>query len=325
MARKKQRVIQHIMEDESFQIIKGLLPKHWVLREFNNPDYGIDLIIELFDKVDEKISEVLGEYLYVQVKSVEDIEIKSKKVFPVGNVAKGYWKEDKSKSLNIDVVKFVMDSNSIFTIQSLSSSISVLLFLVDLKSKSVYFICLNDYIDKLLLPQKPNYGDQESITLNIPILNNLSNKEISNAALKFYGKRAKLLSAFSKFSYQKNELLFLADYKSSPVITARDILDSKTDKSISTIKRQVLFFIEQIEYLEIWQYSEWSILGEMKLEICNLKEKIEREELEGIELIDSVLLTWHQLSNLNNMCEELTREWFLPKYLSLLTSYPEQK
>jgi hypothetical protein len=175
------------------------------------------------------------------------------------------------------------------------------------------------------LPQKPNYGDQESITLNIPILNNLSNKEISNAALKFYGKRAKLLSAFSKFSYQKNELLFLADYKSSPVITARDILDSKTDKSISTIKRQVLFFIEQIEYLEIWQYSEWSILGEMKLEICNLKEKIEREELEGIELIDSVLLTWHQLSNLNNMCEELTREWFLPKYLSLLTSYPEQK
>jgi hypothetical protein len=218
-----------------------------------------------------------------------------------------------------------MDSNSIFTIQSLSSSISVLLFLVDLKSKSVYFICLNDYIDKLLLPQKPNYGDQESITLNIPILNNLSNKEISNAALKFYGKRAKLLSAFSKFSYQKNELLFLADYKSSPVITARDILDSKTDKSISTIKRQVLFFIEQIEYLEIWQYSEWSILGEMKLEICNLKEKIEREELEGIELIDSVLLTWHQLSNLNNMCEELTREWFLPKYLSLLTSYPEQK
>lgn len=325
MTRKKQRVIQHIMEDESILIIKSLLPKHWVIREYNNPDYGIDLIIELFDKVDEKISEVLGEYLYVQVKSVEELEIKSKKIFPVENVAKGNWKEDKTESLNIDVVKFVMDSNSLFTIQSLSSSISVLLFLVDLKSKSAYFLCLNDYIDKLLLPQKPNYGEQDSIKLNIPVLNSLSNKEISEAALKFYGKRAKLLSAFSKFSYQKNELSFLRNYKSLPITTARDINDLKVDKSITNLKRQVLFFIKQIEYLEIWQYSEWSILGEMNVKICNLKDRIERDQLKDSELIESVLLTWHQLSNLNNMYEELAREWFLPKFLSFLTSYPEQK
>lgn len=325
MARKKQRVIQHVMEDESFLIVKSQLPKHWVLRKFNNPDYGVDLIIELFDKVDEKISEVLGEYLYVQVKSVEEIDIKSREVFPVKNVAKGIWNEDKSDSLNIDVVKYAMDSNSIFTIHSLSSSISVLLFLVDLKSKNVYFLCLNDYIDKLLLPQKPDYGDQDSVTINIPALNKLSNKEISGAALKFYGKRAKLLSAFSKFSYQKNELVFLLDYKSFPIITGRNIIDSKTDKSILNIKRQVLFFIAQIEHLEIWQFSEWSILGEMKIQVCNLKDKIEREEIKDDELIETILLTWHQLANLNNMFEELTREWFLPKYLSFLTSYPRQK
>lgn len=325
MARKKQRVIQHIMEDESFLIIKSLLPNHWVLREFNNPDYGIDLIIELFDKVDEKISEVLGEYLYVQVKSVDELEIKSKEIFPVENVAKGNWKEDKTESLNIDVVKFVMDSNSLFTIQSLSSSISVLLFLVDLKSKSAYFLCLNDYIDKLLLPQKPNYGEQDSVTLNIPVLNSLSNKGISEAALKFYGKRAKLLSAFSKFSYQKNELSFLMNYNSLPITTMRDINDLKVEKSIPNVKRQVLFFIKQIEHLEIWQYSEWSILGEMNVKICNLKDKIERDELKDAELIESILLTWHQLSNLNDMYEELTREWFLPKFLSFLTSYPEQE
>ena len=325
MVRKKQRVIQHIMEDESFLIIKNLLPKHWVLREFNNPDYGIDLVIELFDDINEKISEVLGEYLYVQVKSVQDLEIKSKEVFPVGNVAKGNWIEDKTDSLNIDIVKFVIDTNSLFTIQSLSSSVSVLLFLVDLKSKNVYFICLNDYIDKILLPQKPEYGDQESVTLNIPVLNNLSNKKISETALKFYGKRAKLLSAFSKFSYQKNELSFLLDYNNSPIVTYRDKIDVQTDKSILNVKRQVLFFIKQIEYLEIWQYKEWAVLGDMKERISNLKEKIEKEEIEDNELIESVLVIWHQLTNLNNMYEELTREWFLPKYLSVLMSYPEQK
>ncbi|MDN3593963.1 DUF4365 domain-containing protein [Zunongwangia endophytica] len=310
MVRKKQRVIQHIMQGESFLIIKNLLPKHWVIREFNNLDYGIDLIIELFENVDQKVSEVLGEYLNVQVKSVEELEIKSKKIFPVENLAKVNWREDKTESLNIEVVKFVMDSNSLFTIQSLGSSISVLLFLVDLKLKNVYFLCLNDYIDKLLLPQKPNYVEQDFITLNIPVLNNLSNKEISEAALKLYGKRAKLLSTFSKFSYQKNELSFLTNYEI---------------KSISQFKKQVLFFIKQIEFLEIWQYSEWVILEEMNVKICDLKDRIERNELKESELIETVIITWNQLSNLNNIYEELTREWFLPKFLSFLTSYPKQR
>ena len=43
MAHKKQRVIQHIMEDKSFQVIKDCLPKEWVIREFNHPDYSVDL------------------------------------------------------------------------------------------------------------------------------------------------------------------------------------------------------------------------------------------------------------------------------------------
>lgn len=49
MAQKKQRVFQHIMEDESYQIIKDKLPKDWVVREFNRPDYGVDIVIELFE------------------------------------------------------------------------------------------------------------------------------------------------------------------------------------------------------------------------------------------------------------------------------------
>jgi|GEM_PF-3817550 len=37
MARKKQRTFHHIMEDESYAIIKKHLPKEWVVRGFDSP------------------------------------------------------------------------------------------------------------------------------------------------------------------------------------------------------------------------------------------------------------------------------------------------
>ena len=74
--RRKRRVSQHVMEEASYLIIKKHIPKEWVIREFNKPDYGIDLVIELFEKIDEDISETLGEFIYVQVKSVQQLEIK---------------------------------------------------------------------------------------------------------------------------------------------------------------------------------------------------------------------------------------------------------
>src|SRR5690606_20858104 len=170
MARRKQRPLQHLMEDESYEIIKNQIPKHWVIREFNRPDYGIDLVIELFELVDENIAETLGEFIYVQVKSIKSIDIKNERVYQVGNVAKGYWKEDKTEYIDLEVVKYQFDTNSIFTIQSLGGSVPVLLFLVDIETKEVYFICLNDYIDKIILPKNPKYGEQASINITIPTL-----------------------------------------------------------------------------------------------------------------------------------------------------------
>jgi len=66
MAHKKRRPIQHIMEDESYKIIKDALPKHWVVRDFNRPDYGIDIVIELFEFVEKEMTETLREFIFVQ-------------------------------------------------------------------------------------------------------------------------------------------------------------------------------------------------------------------------------------------------------------------
>jgi len=311
MTRKKQRVRQHIMEDESYEVIKRYIPKNWVIREFNRPDYGIDLVIELFEEVNELISETLGEFIFVQVKSAEKIEKKIEKVYPVENVAKRKWKEDKSEYVEMQVVKYSFDTDSIYTIQSLGASVSVLLFLVDLESKEVFFICLNDYIDRVILPKSPDYSKQQTYTIKIPTLNRLSDVDVSNTALEFYGKRAKLLASFSKFFYQRNEL----DY-------ALMGAENNNDKQKEFIEL-VAYFINQIENLDIWKSAGWAILPQTKKEIEILKTHVKKPDANFNEIVNLSFIMWHRLTNLGRIYEDLCREWFLPKFISSLSSYPK--
>lgn len=322
MARKKQRVLQHMMEDKSYEIIKRQIPEHWVIREFNRPDYGIDLVIELFDKIEDGIAETLGEFIYVQVKSVKSIEVKKETIYGVSNVAKGVWKENKQEYTEIDVVKYVLDTDSIFTIQSLGASVSVLLFVVDLRNEEIYFICLNDYIDKIILPQNPKYGEQKSLTLTIPILNKLSNKNIADNALKFYGKRAKLLASFSKFYYQENEICYMFGYKNYPVRTYRNEIEKDKVNKKDDLKNQLLYFISQIEELDIWQHNEWVALPLAKKDLLVIKEMLLQKDVDITGIKDKVIILWHQLTNLGTIYEDICREWYLPKIISLMTSYP---
>ncbi|WP_397444840.1 DUF4365 domain-containing protein [Polaribacter sp. R77954] len=322
MTRKKQRVLQHMMEDKSYEIIKKQIPKHWVIREFNRPDYGIDLVIELFEIVDQDIAETLGEFIYVQVKSVKHLKSKVKKIFEVGNVAKGVWKENRKIYTKTEVIKYPFDTNSIYTFQCLGGSVSVLLFVVDIKSEEVYFISLNDYIDKIILPKTPNYTEQKSLTITIPTLNKLSNQHITNNAFKFYGKRAKLLALFSKTSYQKNEVNHLFNKKDYPVWTYRDENEKNKKYEKDEIKNQLLYFISQIEDLDVWEHNEWIVLPQAKKDILIVKEILLKDDIEWTELRDKVIVLWHQLSNLGTMYEDICREWYLPKILGLISSYP---
>lgn len=321
-ARKKQRVFQHMMEDESYAIIKNQIPNEWVVREFNRPDYGIDLLIELFEKIEDELAETLGEFIYVQVKSVKSVVRKKETIYRVSNVAKGRWIEDRSSKTEIEVVKYQYDTNSIFSIQSLGGSVSILLFLVDLDSQEVYFVCMNDYIDKIIIPKTPKYKNQKSIVITIPVFNTLANSEVADIALRFYGKRAKLLAAFSKFSYQKNEINYFIGYKDYPVWTYRDEHENGNIKTPEELKSLLLYFISQIYELDIWGYTEWAVLPETKKTILNLKNRLEKNEDNWESLHELIIVFWHQLTNLGTMYEDLCREWFLPKFISLLISYP---
>jgi hypothetical protein len=323
MARKKIRAASHIMESDSFKLVESLLPDDWLLRPFNNPDYGVDFVIELFEKRPEGYSEVLGEYLYVQLKSVEKVESKIEKVYPVGNVAKAKWSEDKSSFTEIEVVKFVIDTNSIFTIQQSGAGISVLLFLADLEARDVYFICVNDYIDKIILPKNPTYVSNENITLTIPKQNCLSNATVSLTALNFYGKRAKLLAAFSKIHFQKNEISYLFGFKDYPVMTYRDELEKNIARDELEVRNTLLYFIEQLEHLDFWEYRAISVIGEAKRKLDQLKIDLQNSSIRLTDLQGTVVITWHQLGNIGTMYEDIYREWFLPKHISRMLSYPE--
>ena len=68
MATKKRRVIQHEMEEESRALVRRILPKNWVVRDYV-PDYGIDLAVEVFERSPDSTStapaaEAAGEWFF---------------------------------------------------------------------------------------------------------------------------------------------------------------------------------------------------------------------------------------------------------------------
>ncbi len=152
-------------------------------------------------------------------------------------------------------------------------------------------------------------------------INKLSNTEIANNALKFYGKRAKLLSAFSKFSFQKNEIKYIFGYKDYPIWTYRDEIEKDKTYEPNEIKTQLLYFISQIDSLDIWKHSEWKVLPLAKNDLDTVKKLLEADEVDWLYVKERVIVLWHQLTNLGNMYEDICREWFLPKMISLMTSY----
>jgi len=320
-ARRKRRPRQHIMEEQSRQIVRSVLPSHWVIHDFDKPDYGIDLVVEVFEKVDDSF-ETLGEYIYVQAKSVAKAKIETIKIYPVENVSRQPWHEDKGRWMDLEVVKFPLDTDLLYTVQALGTSISVMLFVVDLATRTTYYLCLNDYIEKYLLPSNPAFVDQETVTLYIPT-SNILGIERGELALALYSKRGKLLSSFSKFHFQRNELGYLFAMSCWSVTSSTEF-DATDEAAFAGSISVVQTFIDQIERLDIWDFSAWPLMRATKAQIVELRELLGRDpkwlSADIIRIKLSIENLWHRLANINNIFEELVREDHLPKYVSLLMS-----
>lgn len=348
MAHKKRRVAPHMMETESRQIVEQILPTEWVVRNYV-PDYGIDVAVEIFDRIDGlgKTAETAGEWFFAQIKSIQRTDTIKKKVYPRDNVEKvsqsDPYRQPMDQYFEIDVIRCRIDTDTLLTVQSLGSGVPVILFLVTLDTKQLYFVCLNDFIDKCVIPADPDFSNKRSTTVYIPVENRISGSQLSVVPIRFLAKRMKLYSAFAKFTYQGSELprlfgasrLALPTYRGDP-------------SSVGTL----LHFIGIIKRYDFWDSTDmWAIvptlygeilLIERMLKTIQMQRDISTEELakevpelricqsdQGNELDCStwqsvvfprIESTWRRLRNLNNVYEECCREWFLPTYFAQLAS-----
>ncbi|WP_299188029.1 DUF4365 domain-containing protein [uncultured Psychrobacter sp.] len=316
---RKQRSLNQVKEDISFRVLREKLPEEWVVHSYGS-DYGIDCVIELFDFIndDRKLAETLGENLFIQLKSSDCIEYATRKAYSRGNVTKGKLSENKNDYVEIEVAKFQLDMSDILTVQSMGIAIPVLLILVDTESERAFYVCLNDYIDKVLIPEDYDYASKKSKVIYIPIANEVLDQENALLALRAYGKRSKMYGAFSLFNYQLEEIRRLQDRANIP-----------TDLSFENELNMIRTFVDIALRQDIWSGHEfWKLMEWSYKELLTVKEELNQ----GVEnkdyhqfLVYCLSHVWHRLNNLSSMYEELVREWFLPTYFAMLTSYPPKE
>jgi hypothetical protein len=314
------------MEDESIKLVAEALPREWVLRPYR-PDYGLDLAVETFREVDGSPGsyETMGEHFFVQVKSVPTVTKKRVDVRPRLNVAK-FSLEQRPQELEpqakpIEVIPFVIDTSLLNTVQAMGASVVVYLFLVSLDVPRVFFVCLNDYIDKILVPEQPTFSQQQTVTLHIPFSNEIARGDDfveSLSLLEFFAKRAQFYAAFNLFAYQRHELGYCDDAEAArrmathflKVISMLDIWECPTWRSIEKYYRwlshlnMVLPNIPTVDWFSQHPFTEWN------------KELLEDEAMREMACSLNITDFWNGLNVLSRNYEEVCREWFLPTYFA---------
>lgn len=197
MPEGKIRHTTHVTDKRAVLFVQSALPAEWVTREMN-PDYGIDLYIELFGYEDNKCI-TLGEHVFVQVKGTDYATYGQVALF--GPLNEKY----KDQTEKIDILKFSVDVTLLNLVERMGSSIPVLLVVVDLSENCAYYVCLNDYIRFVLPYQNCEYKKQKTVVIYIPKENILSKE-----ALLWYGKRPKLYALFQEVFSVADECKYLA-------------------------------------------------------------------------------------------------------------------
>lgn len=319
----KQRSEQHLIDQEGEKLLRSKLPRHWVLREYR-PDYGLDFSLEVFKPSapsDEGCStyETLGEHLFVQLKTVDEPDIKPLTIFGRGNVEKGPEELDRrDKIADVDTYRFQLEISELMTVERMGIGVPVLLVIADLCASRCSFVCLNDYIDKILIPRYDDYRIKDSRTIHLPVRNEIGT-DPGLVALRWYAKRPKLLGAFQRFTYQYAELQWAedGDWRSLARIFARKI--SHYD------------FWDDTEMCVPIPYNAAGLRRFLKTgqpgyfkEPASVPEGFPEAEYRSHLLKQDVFELWRLLALLPRTYEDVWREWFLPTSLGHLASAPPQ-
>jgi|CXWL01.1.fsa_nt_gi hypothetical protein len=333
-ARSKQMTEQHIIDGEAQDLLRSVLPKHWVLREYR-PDYGLDFALEVFREIPTgggqgpgNHFETLGEHIFLQLKGARKAPRRSLKVYSRRNVEKMVCQENRDDLVDeIESLPLSIETSELVTIQRMGAALPVLLIRADLEARKCYFVCLNDYIDKILIPRHGDYTNKASRTIHVPGLNDLAQQQVGITALRWYAKRAKLFAGFQKFIYQQVELSYAADQ--------------------ADLMRLAKHFASLLVNYDFWDDTPmWSVIpyygialkrflaegspgltqvNEEGVALASHGSEESRQEIIAHLAEQEIPELWRCLAILPRNYEELCREWFLPTPVGLWTSYPRQK
>lgn len=74
-----QRTITHIHDTKAVRLVLEKIPDSWLVRNMEERDYGIDLLLELFEEIHEGLQNPTGQLLLFQIKGKADSWDNSKK------------------------------------------------------------------------------------------------------------------------------------------------------------------------------------------------------------------------------------------------------
>ena len=326
--RGKKRTNTHIIGEQAVRILKELFPREWAVREYT-PDYGIDLDVEFFDNLRDGTWLTRGEHVLFQVKGTEKIIKRNIKIYSRMNVEKGY-QTDKSGYCEMDVVQYTIETDLLSVIEKMGTAVPVLLAVVDVENREAYIVCLNDYIEKVLIPEKVAYRNQKNVTINIPV-NNRVNTDFGRSLIEWYGKRAKLYAFFNKVNYQLKELNYSSNLEYIELtdhflrILRRLDVWSAADNflALKDVKADIDYYLEN-------HYTRQG--DEMLRRRIESGEDIDSEIYEGtfcvgevsfreVTLVQTLHILWDSLCNVACIFEEDAKEWYLPSYYYLSISH----
>lgn len=153
------RTYQHVIDTRSIKRVLSLLPDHWVIRELTERDYGIDLIVEIFEKtgINEHGHDVFGStgaVFHAQVKGT------ASKLEPAQD---GQFRFQLNKSAMLYAERF---------------SAPFLLFRVDISTSDAksYFLWIQRYVRDVLDSERPDWRtqQQDSFSVGIPPHNEIA-------------------------------------------------------------------------------------------------------------------------------------------------------
>ena len=153
------RTKQHIVDTRSIKRVLNTLPDHWVIRELTERDYGIDLIIEIFEKTGvnqygHDVFNSTGATFHAQVKGTAS----ALKIKKDGNLS------------------YQFDKETLLYTERFSTPF--LLFRVDVSSDDAksYFLWIQRYIRDVLDSVMPEWRtkEQDSFSVDIPPHNEIS-------------------------------------------------------------------------------------------------------------------------------------------------------